>query len=375
MLIQRIESRILVGATMFVAIMVLVGWVAINETGRMAAFEQRTNARAVERGAELFAAICVTCHGEDARGVPNMAPGLNTPQLFGHDFLAEIDGEIKTLNDLQAELSELDAEDDAERLAALTEQFGGDIPAGIAARLGELDTERSALIAEIKANTEAKGYDPEQPDRLANLEWVGSRQSFLFTTLEHGRPLAFQYWPAGRPMPPWGLDAGGPLRDDQLEDLSAYILNFDKGSRWTLDDLYLVNQFGIVPGAVVPAGGEAMDALRDEAIALTAQIESGTLVGDAQNGAGIYAGAAGCVACHTGGIVGPDVIGTWTRINEERLSDPAFAGYTAEQYVVESILAPGAHVIEGFANAMPPTFRDQLSDQDIADLVAYLATQ
>jgi mono/diheme cytochrome c family protein len=176
-------------------------------------------------------------------------------------------------------------------------------------------------------------------------------------------------------MPPWGLDAGGPLRDDQLEDLSAYILNFDKGSRWTLDDLYLVNQFGIVPGAVVPAGGEAMDALRDEAIALAAQIESGTLVGDAESGQGIYTGAAGCVACHTGGIVGPDVIGTWTRVNEERLSDPAFAGYTAEQYVVESIIAPGAHVVEGSANAMPPTFRDQLSDQDIADLVAYLATQ
>ena len=34
LIIERIEGRILVGITMFVAIMILVGWVAINEPAR-----------------------------------------------------------------------------------------------------------------------------------------------------------------------------------------------------------------------------------------------------------------------------------------------------------------------------------------------------
>ena len=54
MLDKSIEGRILTGTVMFVAIMILVGWVAINEEARMQAFVQQHTGRSVERGAELF---------------------------------------------------------------------------------------------------------------------------------------------------------------------------------------------------------------------------------------------------------------------------------------------------------------------------------
>jgi mono/diheme cytochrome c family protein len=68
MLIDKMENRILVGASMFVGILILVGWIAINEPARMSSFERQYEARAIERGGELFAQNCATCHGTDARG-------------------------------------------------------------------------------------------------------------------------------------------------------------------------------------------------------------------------------------------------------------------------------------------------------------------
>ena len=75
MLIERIENRILVGIIAFVGIMVLVGWVAINENARMASFSRQYDARSIERGAELFAGSCSTCHGTDGLGILGRAPG------------------------------------------------------------------------------------------------------------------------------------------------------------------------------------------------------------------------------------------------------------------------------------------------------------
>ena len=54
--IRSIEGRILMGITMFVGMMILVGWVAINEEARMQAFVQQ-HTGPVDRSAagELFA--------------------------------------------------------------------------------------------------------------------------------------------------------------------------------------------------------------------------------------------------------------------------------------------------------------------------------
>jgi type VI protein secretion system component VasK len=57
----------------------------------------------------------------------------------------------------------------------------------------------------------------------------------------------------------------------------------------------------------------------------------------------------------------------------ERLVLPQFAGYTAQQYVLESIVVPGAYTVEGYAaGLMPANYGQITSAQDLADIVAYL---
>ncbi|MCY4248479.1 MAG: hypothetical protein OXE95_12995, partial [Chloroflexi bacterium] len=68
LVIRSIEARILTGITMFVGIMILVGWVAINEEARMQAFVRQHTGRSIERGAELYASLCSECHGEQGYG-------------------------------------------------------------------------------------------------------------------------------------------------------------------------------------------------------------------------------------------------------------------------------------------------------------------
>src|SRR5262245_12173383 len=92
--IKSIEGRILAGIVTFVAVMILVGWIAINEPARMASFERLHVGRSIERGGELFASNCSTCHGTDGLGIVDRAPALDNPMLFGFNFLSGINSQI-----------------------------------------------------------------------------------------------------------------------------------------------------------------------------------------------------------------------------------------------------------------------------------------
>ncbi|MBK9126015.1 MAG: c-type cytochrome [Chloroflexi bacterium] len=388
MLVDRIENRILVGIIAFVGIMVLVGWVAINENARMASFTRQYNARSIERGAELFAANCSTCHGTDGRGVSLRAPALNSPHLFGYDFLAQWDDEIDTLNREIAALEseklalqdELAADGVTDRRREAIETRIAEIDAELAdperqARIEELQFERQQQVTAMVAAVD-KGYDPDVPSRLVQLGWGGTRESFIQTTLIHGRPTSISYWRA--PMVSWGQRSGGPLRDDQIQDIVNYILNWDKGTDWTLEDLLAVQQFPIIPGE--GGGGEiTAEAVGSDVDAALAALT--TVVGDPVRGQALYEGSErtqraqrlGCSGCHYGGVQGPAYDGLWERILDERLTDPALAGYTPEHYVIESILAPGAYVVSGWAaGQMPAQFGQQMSAQDVADILEFI---
>lgn len=68
-------------------------------------------------------------------------------------------------------------------------------------------------------------------------------------------------------------------------------------------------------------------------------------------------------------IVGPALAGVATRA-ETRIS-----GLSAEAYIRNSILEPGAYTVEGFpAEIMPRTLKDELSPDDLEAVVAYLLT-
>jgi len=89
-----------------------------------------------------------------------------------------------------------------------------------------------------------------------------------------------------------------------------------------------------------------------------------TSQGDPAAGKEVFA-SAGCAGCHTfkaagsNATIGPDL-------------DTALQGKDAA-FVLESIVDPNKEIASGFqANIMPSTFGESLSDQQLADLVAFL---
>jgi mono/diheme cytochrome c family protein len=97
--------------------------------------------------------------------------------------------------------------------------------------------------------------------------------------------------------------------------------------------------------------------------------------GDPQAGETVYTEVAlpACSSCHSlrpgETVVGPSLAGI-SGIAAQRVS-----GKSAEAYLRESIVDPDAYMVEGFGpGIMPSTYATQLSDEQIADLVAYLMT-
>ncbi|HEY6005519.1 MAG TPA: cytochrome c oxidase subunit II [Anaeromyxobacter sp.] len=77
----------------------------------------------------------------------------------------------------------------------------------------------------------------------------------------------------------------------------------------------------------------------------------------------------GCIACHSldgSRRVGPSVKGLWRKM--ERLADGA-AVLVDEDYLRESVLKPGAKVVAGFPNAMPPI---PLEERELKAVIAYI---
>lgn len=359
LIFNKIEHRIIAGTVAFLAMMTIIGWIAINEPGRMASFEQQYNARAIERGATLFSNNCSTCHGVDGRGIAGRAPALNSPYLFGHDYYGAIDRETTNLT------AELNSTDTTE--ARRTE---------IQARLTELQTQRAQIGQQLAAVSSKPGfYDPETPSRLTNLGWGGTLYSFVYTTLVHGRPVSSSYW--GQPMAAWSQTAGGPLRADELADITQFILNWDKGEDWAVEDLLAVNQFPIRPvdPATIPQAG--VETVGTDVEAILAELPS--FQGDPQAGQTLYQGALGCVGCHGNTLVAPLVDGTFTRVQEIRLQDPAVTALlpeaSPEAYFVFSIVRPHDYLVPGYGPLMTNTFGGTLTYQNLADLIAYLESQ
>jgi mono/diheme cytochrome c family protein len=100
------------------------------------------------------------------------------------------------------------------------------------------------------------------------------------------------------------------------------------------------------------------------------QDQSASLTGDAAKGKTVFL-SNGCGGCHTykpagtAGKVGPDLD------NLAADAKKANQGPLAE-YVATSIKNPGAYVVPGFSDGVMPSYGGQLTDQQVADLAAFL---
>lgn len=88
--------------------------------------------------------------------------------------------------------------------------------------------------------------------------------------------------------------------------------------------------------------------------------------GDSINGEALFIAQA-CFACHIEGATGtPLLIGLGERAGS------TVEGQSAREYIFYSIVEPGQHIAEGFGNAMPNNYDENMTAPEIADLIDYL---
>lgn len=76
-----------------------------------------------------------------------------------------------------------------------------------------------------------------------------------------------------------------------------------------------------------------------------------------------------CTACHRApSTIGPAFDGVAERAATRRPPMPADA------YIYESIIHPSVYVVEGYQDVMLRDIGDRISDQELADILAYLLT-
>jgi mono/diheme cytochrome c family protein len=181
--------------------------------------------------------------------------------------------------------------------------------------------------------------------RLPEVGWSGSLHDYVVATIAAGRVTATRPLYTGDGvvvMPPWARANGGPLRDDQIEALAAFVLNWE------------ATALGEVVLSPLPTPTPL--ASNDHA-----QLARGRQLFD----------TAGCTACHgedAAGVedAGPSLLGIGAAAGERA------PGVAAADYLRASVLAPAAWVVEGYTQ--PGECAAVVSDAQLADLVAYLLT-
>lgn len=198
-------------------------------------------------------------------------------------------------------------------------------------------------------------------NRLTEVGWAGSLEDYIVATASSGRLTSTRptlYPGQGAPsMPAFGDQFGGPLREDQIRAIAQYVMNWESTAE-------------LVEVAEAPEGPTV-------GTDITVELPEG----NAENGEALSV-SLGCTACHVDAPTGPPWFptaefpqGIGTRA-VERLTQDDYTGEatTPEQYLLESIVLPQAHLVQNYANIMPQNYGDQLTPQDAADLIAYLLT-
>lgn len=282
--------RTVLGTLFIVATTIITAFWAINEPMRMAEYEAGFQGRSIEAGAGLFENNCVRCHGPQGEGLPGLAPGINTPEMFNGA-------------------------------------------------------------------------------RLAEVGWAGTLEDYIHGTVASGRPVRSEGTTYPQRMPTWSREFGGPLRPDQVRNLVDFIMN------WELqyDGVYEV--VADTKESVVETGLDVVETVGTDLVIPDLP------TGDAVSGEQLTA-TLGCVACHIQTDVGPAWMaekdpngnGIGSRAAARIISSEyTGAATTSEQYLRESIVRPDDYVVDGYPpSTMVMTYGDQLSPQDLADLIAYL---
>jgi len=295
--------KILLGIVGVMGAVVLILFQFYTEEPRMAAQAANWNGRSIEKGAELFANNCSSCHGNDGKGLPNVAPALNSKYFF--------------------------------------------------------------------------------TQRLTDVGWSGTTADYVELTLIAGRPSKVgTQW--AQVMPTWSSEVGGPMREDQIIHLVNYVMNWEEAALAQTAEEDPFQCYKGVP-TKVGEGDKSPDALQirtcldDGSSFLPGEPVPTPQPEDASAGprdpATLFVTMA-CAGCHnltldqdenTLGQPGPNMR------NLPETAGERVPGEDAETYVHNSIVNPAAFVVPGYINGlMPPNMGDQMSEEELDSLVAWL---
>ena len=308
-------ARIIFGLLGFVITLGVCSFVGIADlrAGALGERDQQFNARTVEAGARDYVQYCSRCHGVEGKGVEDVGPALSTVHFLGK--------------------------------------------------------------VEAKENSDTKVIELNQTtpsERMKELGWTGSVLNYIKGVTAAGMPVkTSNVW--GENHPTFAQAYGGPLREDQISNISQFVAN------WALDP-YTGTDVVVAPA---PGAGGAAKAT---AVPLTADQEAGKLV---------FA-ASGCVGCHAikgykeaAGQVGPNLTKIWSDSEAIVKSDDYLKNVkgqppakTAEEYVIQSIHYPNAYIYPKCpsgpcaAGIMVQTYKAQFDAKpdDFKKLLSYLST-
>lgn len=206
--------------------------------------------------------------------------------------------------------------------------------------------------------------------RLDDVGWAGSLEAYISLTLHAGRPSKVNsQW--AQVMPTWGTEFGGPLRDDQIDHITAYLLNWEESALAQTDEEDPWQPFQGIDtgweGVEVAEGEDAADTAEEAA----AEDEDAVAIPPQE----LFV-SMGCSGCHNldapqtdseRGPVGPNLA------NLPETAGSKIEGLSAEEYVYQSIVAPNDYINEGYAaGIMPANFTDRMNEVEIDSLVAWL---
>mgnify|MGYP001028058806 FL=1 len=184
-------------------------------------------------------------------------------------------------------------------------------------------------------------------DALADLGYAGTLETFVEGTAAGGRTIGSGVYRST--MPAFAQGLGGPLRADQVGDVVRFVLSSTGG------------EDGRASGPMAGPSAPATVAEGDPVVA---------------RGKVAYQANA-CLGCHDwpgrAGVTGPDLAGLASRRAQ------AAPDLDAGQFIRVSILAPSAHLAPDCPpgpcpDMMPRTYGDDLPQEDLDAIVAYLLT-
>ncbi len=194
----------------------------------------------------------------------------------------------------------------------------------------------------------------DRSQRMVDMDWDGTKANYVLTTIAAGRGA----------MPTWHEQFGGPLRPDQVQNVTNFVLNWESETLCeapivTYEWPELVEEFLAGPDVTGP--------------------------GDAARGAELYDVTYGCAACHgTSDGSRPAAIGP-SLVDIDTEGATRVEGQDALNYVYHSILYPSDFIAPdcptgpcaGPPSTMPHNFGSRMGEnpQDMADILAYILGQ